>query len=148
LFVAYQLSENGKSFDEVAGALKNGKDIWQIGNERHADWKQVASEAKKLNGKLEAAFYQFFLAPPQKDQKAKDQKPPDVYDAARDHTPADTEGLTDKDLAEGRKRLLAASDAPAGTTQSTTCPTKKIVRLRKCKATRVRLSGSALVNPE
>jgi 2,4-dienoyl-CoA reductase-like NADH-dependent reductase (Old Yellow Enzyme family) len=103
LFVAYQLSENGKSFDEVAGALKNGKDIWQIGNERHADWKQVASEAKKLNGKLEAAFYQFFLAPPQKDQKAKDQKPPDVYDAARDHTPADTEGLTDKDLAEAQE---------------------------------------------
>jgi hypothetical protein len=94
LFVAYQLSEGGKHFDDLLAALAGGKDIWQIGNDVHADWKQVAGEAKKMNDQLESSFYHYFLSPPQK-------SPEDLhsYNAAHDSVPADRDGLSEKDIA-------------------------------------------------
>ena len=93
LFVAYQLSGGGKRFDELLPAFKSGKGVWQIGNDRHADWRAVAAEGKKLNEKLETSFYQYFLNPPPKPADDEHQ-----YKAANDSLPVDKEGLSEKDL--------------------------------------------------
>jgi 2,4-dienoyl-CoA reductase-like NADH-dependent reductase (Old Yellow Enzyme family) len=66
-----------------------------VGNERHADWQQITRDAKKLNERIEAAFYNFF----------RDRRPDagrgslDGYDAAQDSVAADPEGLTKQDIA-------------------------------------------------
>ncbi|MGH9511891.1 MAG: hypothetical protein ACRD2U_07110 [Terriglobales bacterium] len=120
LFVAYQLTESGKRFDEVIGALKSGKDIWQVGNEMHADWKQVAAEAKKLNAKLESAFYQFFLNQSQKSRHAAD-----GYVAARDQTPADVQGLTEKDVAVAQDTFARCFQRARGGSATAGLPDQK-----------------------
>jgi hypothetical protein len=94
LFVVYQLSGNRERVDDLLPALKSGKDVWQIGKENHADWKAVAAEAKKLNDRLESSFYQYFQSPPRKTSDDEH-----TYKAANDNVPADSQGLTQKDLA-------------------------------------------------
>ena len=94
LVVAYQLSENGRRFDDLLVLLKSGKDVWQIGNERHANWKEVAAAAKKLNDKMESFFYRYFQSPAQ--NLPNDEH---TYRSANDRVPADNQGLNEKDIA-------------------------------------------------
>ncbi len=61
LFVAYVLVKQGTKLDDVATQMKAGKKIGQIANEQHADWKQIAADAKKLNAQMEDHLYKHFL---------------------------------------------------------------------------------------
>jgi hypothetical protein len=60
LFVAYQLVKSGAKMDDIAARIKAGKTIWQIADEAHTDWKQITSEAKKVNGRVDANLLRLF----------------------------------------------------------------------------------------
>ena len=61
LFVAHVLVKSGAKMDDIAAQLKAGKKMGQIASEQHADWKQIAADAKKLNAKVEDNLYSHFL---------------------------------------------------------------------------------------
>src|SRR3979411_780425 len=54
LFVAYALMKGGAKMEDVSATMKTGKTVWQSTDEHHADWKQIANDAKKLNVKVDA----------------------------------------------------------------------------------------------
>jgi hypothetical protein len=61
LFVAHVLVKQGTKMDDIVTQLKAGKKIDQIASEQHADWKQIAADAKKLNTQMEDHLYKHFL---------------------------------------------------------------------------------------
>jgi len=61
LFIAHELVKKGMKMDDIAAQLKSGKKMADIANEQHLDWKQLASDAKKLNSKIEDNLYKHFL---------------------------------------------------------------------------------------
>jgi hypothetical protein len=52
---------SGTTIPEIAEKLKSGKSIGDVANEQHVDWKQMASEAKKLNAGVDTNLYNYFL---------------------------------------------------------------------------------------
>ena len=61
LVIAHVLVKSGTKMDDIAAQLKAGKKMGQIASEQHADWKQIAADAKKLNAKVEDNLYNHFL---------------------------------------------------------------------------------------
>jgi hypothetical protein len=61
LFIAHVLVKSGAKMEDIAAQLKAGKKMGQIASEQHADWKQIAADAKKLNAKVEDNLYSHFL---------------------------------------------------------------------------------------
>ena len=60
-FVAHELLAGGAQMTQLVSELKAGKTIWQIGNQLHANWGQIAADAKKQNSKIEDYIYRHFL---------------------------------------------------------------------------------------
>src|SRR5205807_6364520 len=60
IFVAYKLVGSGAKMDDIVAKTRTGKTIWQIADEGHLDWKQVASEAKKMSGRVDANLLAHF----------------------------------------------------------------------------------------
>jgi hypothetical protein len=85
LFVAEELIKSGAKPDEVVAQLKAGKTITQVANDQHANWKQIAADAKKLNAKIDDGLYKHFLNDKADKQRDLDEK----YDVAYDTVPAD-----------------------------------------------------------
>ena len=105
LFIAHQLINSGTKMSDIAAELKGGKNILQVADERHADWKQMASEAKKFNGKVNQNIYQHFLhedADVKRDQA-------DNYDVMFDGVPADNQVDT-KEIAAAQDTYLLYKD--------------------------------------
>lgn len=86
LFVATELVKNGAKMDDIAAQLKSGKSMADIANAQHVDWKQIASEAKKLNTKVEDNLYKHFVSG--KADAARDVA--DSYDPMMDGVAADS----------------------------------------------------------
>ncbi len=61
LFLAHQLTAAGAKMLDIAVELQDGKDIFQIANERNANWKAIGDAAKQLNEKIEDNIYRHFL---------------------------------------------------------------------------------------
>ncbi len=61
LFVAEELIKSGAKPDDIAAQLKAGKTITQVANDQHANWKEVAADAKKLNSKIDDCLFKHFL---------------------------------------------------------------------------------------
>jgi hypothetical protein len=61
LFVAHILVRMGARMEDIAAQLNAGRNIGQIANAQHADWKQLAAEAKKLNATMENNLYKHFV---------------------------------------------------------------------------------------
>src|ERR1035438_8548268 len=61
LFLAHQLPAAGARMLDIAVELESGKDIIQIANERHANWKLVADAAKQLREKIDGNIYEHYL---------------------------------------------------------------------------------------
>src|ERR1700685_392956 len=53
LFLAQQLAASGVKMDDIAAQLKSGKTMFDIANANQANWKEINSEAKKLNKKID-----------------------------------------------------------------------------------------------
>src|SRR5262249_40283120 len=87
--------------DDIASQLKTGKKLDQIANEQHADWKQIAADAKKLNSKVEDNLYNHFLnGKPLTDRDAAEN-----YDPNIDGVIADNDVSKD-DIAEAERTYL------------------------------------------
>jgi hypothetical protein len=105
LFIAYELVKSGVKMDDIVAQRKSGKTIGQIAEARGADWKQIASEAKKLNSRLEANLLKHFAN--QKNSVERDRG--DGYDPFLDNVRADG-NVSQKDIEEAQKRYLFLHD--------------------------------------
>lgn len=104
LFVAHRLASDASSINDISLAFKNGKTIWQIGNDYHANWKQIASDAHKLNTRIEDYVYRHFLN--KKNTDADDERDfADKYDPLRDGVKADFD-VTMEEIAEAQTRYI------------------------------------------
>jgi hypothetical protein len=108
-FVARELVARGMKMTDIASGLSAGKTIWQIGDELHADWKQIAADAKKLNTTIEDYIYRHFL---NKKNDEADQKRDlaDKYDIARDAVRSDFD-VTPKEMLDAQARYIFWRDA-------------------------------------
>lgn len=61
LIIAHELVKSGEKMDDIGAQLKSGKNIADIATAQHADWKQIGSEAKKLDAKMEDKLYRHFI---------------------------------------------------------------------------------------
>ena len=100
--------------EDIAAQLKSGKTIFDIANANHANWKQINSEAKKLNKKIDDNIEKYFTDT--KKQTALNQA--DDYDAKADKVPADSD-ISKDEYADAQSRYqhlhdLAGSQLPTG----------------------------------
>jgi hypothetical protein len=61
LFLAHEYIISGATLDGMAARLKAGKSMLAIGEEQHANWKQIAVDAKKFNTRIEDNIYRHYL---------------------------------------------------------------------------------------
>jgi hypothetical protein len=100
IFLANQLVTAGLTMNDIAAQLKSGKTVFQIANEHNANWKQIASDAKKMNGRIDDGLFKRFLNP-----KSVEQDTTDQYDPAFDGVTADGDSTKDS-LEEAQDRFL------------------------------------------
>jgi hypothetical protein len=105
LFIAQELIAAGAKREEIAAQLKAGKTIYQIGDERHANWSQIAADAKKLNSKIDNDLYQRLLD--RKAGTARDQA--DGYMLSMDGVTADND-VSKGDISEAEDRYVKKRD--------------------------------------
>jgi hypothetical protein len=105
VFVVYELVKSGKKMDDIAARMKTGKTVWQIADEEHADWKQIANEARKVNGKVDNNLLAHFA---NKKGEAELDKA-DGYDPSVDTVAADN-GVSKQDMDEAQERYVALRD--------------------------------------
>jgi hypothetical protein len=92
LFLAHSLVKSGAKMEDIAAQLKAKKTMSDIANDQHADWKQIAADAKKLNSKVEDVLYKHFVN--SKADLARDQT--DKYDPNYDGVSADNDVSKDE----------------------------------------------------
>jgi hypothetical protein len=105
LFVAYELVKSGAKMDVIAAKMKTGKTVWQTADEEHADWKQIASDAKKLNGKVDTNLLGHFgknKAETQRDRA-------DGYDPFLDSVRADND-VSRQEIEDAQQRYVFLRD--------------------------------------
>ena len=98
VFLARRLAAPSMTMESISAQLHQGRTIWQIGDARHADWRQITSDAKKLNDRIEDSFYDFF----RKGHLDRTPWATEEYDAAKDSVAADQQGVTEQDIAAAR----------------------------------------------
>lgn len=105
VFLAYQLAKSGTNMDEIEAEIKGGKDIWQVANEHRANWKQVASEAKKANSRIDDNLLKHFT-----NRKAESQRQAaDGYNPFSDVVRADTK-ISPQEIADAQDRYTFLHD--------------------------------------
>lgn len=101
-FVALELTAQGATISDLVARLSRGKTIWQIGEENHADWKRIASHARKQNSRIEDYIYKHFLN--SKNEQADAQRDvADHYDLVLDAVRADF-SVTPEEIVEAQTR--------------------------------------------
>ena len=105
LFLANQLAAGGVKMEDIAAQRKAGKTIFDVASNSHANWKQINSDAKKLNKKIDDNIEKYFRD--SKKQAAIDQA--DKYDAKADRVAADTD-ISKDEYAEAQSRYLHLHD--------------------------------------
>jgi hypothetical protein len=108
LFLAQELMHKGTSKDDIAAKLKSGSTIADIANQQHVDWKQIAQDAKRLNGAIDKNLYNFFLG--KKETDAQDAT--DEYDVHYDGVKADAD-ISKPEIASAQDRYLMWRDRAA-----------------------------------
>jgi hypothetical protein len=101
LFIVQELLKSGAKMDDIAAQFKAGKTITQVANDQHANWKQMAADAKKLNTKIDDVLYKHFLNPDA--DKLRDLE--DKYDLSRDAVAADG-GVPKADVQAAGERFV------------------------------------------
>lgn len=97
LFIAHMVMARGASMADVVAGLRSGKTVWQLAAERQIELKQITSDAKKLNGKIEDNIYRHYLTT--STDKTRDEL--EKYSPAADWTSADT-NVSDDEIAQAR----------------------------------------------
>ncbi len=108
LFIAHELLAGGMSMQELSSALQSGKSILQVANDRHANWKQIAGDTKKINTRIDEHIFRHFTS--EKNIKADDaQDAADHYDTMFDSAAADSKA-TKEEIAAAQERYLVWRD--------------------------------------
>jgi ribosome-binding protein aMBF1 (putative translation factor) len=120
-FLAHELQGKGLTQSDLAAQLKSGTSVWQIGEQRHADWGQIAADAKKLNAQIDDGIYRHFLN--KKNSEADRQRDlDDKYDPVRDAVRTDFD-VTPKEIVDAQARYIFWRDqaglVPGGGRMST-----------------------------
>ena len=103
-FVAHQLVSSGVAMADIMLGLSAGKTIWQIGEEQHANWKQIEADAKKQNNKIEDYIYRHFAS--KKNDVADEQRDlAEKYDLAWDAVRTDF-NVTPEEMVEAQTRYI------------------------------------------
>jgi hypothetical protein len=110
VFLAHQLTARGVQMLDIALQIQSHKTLFQIANEHKVDWKQIAAEARKLNGKFEDNIYKHFL----RSDKDRARDVEEKYDATRDWVNADREP-TQPELEEAQANYVLWRDRAATT---------------------------------
>jgi len=116
LLLAHELIKGGATIEDIAAQLKAGKNLADISNERHADWKAITEEAKKFNKLVDNNLYKYFMIEKQSVKPAAMKTAPaqaDEYDVHHDGVKADADDVTDKDIEEAGSRFRAMKDSAA-----------------------------------
>jgi hypothetical protein len=92
LFVAHELVLSGSSMQQISGQLRANKTLLEIANSSSADWKRIASDAKKMNDRIHKGIYKHFLH----DKADQQQDQTDHYTASADLIRADMESTRDE----------------------------------------------------
>jgi hypothetical protein len=135
VFLAYELVKNGAKPDDLTAQLKAGKNIWQIASDQHADWKQIASDAKKLNSRLDDYLLKHFTRPAPEAERDKSER----YDPLHDTVPADVQ-VSKQDIEDAQKRFAFLHDH-AGTTSDATLDLSTEKAARGARSDPVREGG-------
>jgi hypothetical protein len=85
LFLAHKIMAGGMTLQELAAEIKSGKSMLEIASGRRGDWKQILSEAKKLNAKIDRHLYEHFIDA--RDDRQRDKE--DGYNLLADAVKAD-----------------------------------------------------------
>jgi len=101
LLIAHALVSNGGQMEDIAAKLKTRKSLGEIANEQHADWKQIAAAAKKLNAKIGDNPYQLFVNATGYAQR----DAVDHYNPGLDGVPADND-VSQDEIAEAERTYL------------------------------------------
>jgi hypothetical protein len=109
LFLASELVKSGTTMQEVAAQLKAGKKIAEIANDRRADWKAIAEDAKKLNASIDTNLYKYFLI--QKNSANLGTAQP--YDVHHDGVMADADDASEKEIADAGDRFQMLKNSAA-----------------------------------
>ncbi len=99
LFLVHHLIASGAKMEDIGAQLKAGKSIFDIANGNHANWKQINTDAKKLNRKIDDNIESYFSD--SKKEAKLDQA--DNYDAKTDKVPADAK-ITKDEFADAQFR--------------------------------------------
>jgi hypothetical protein len=123
LFIAHELSRRGAKIDGIAVELKQGKNIFQIANDFHTNWKEIGNDAKKLNSSIDKNLYRHFLhekAAAERDQSENYSVLADGVVADNDVSPEEIEQAQDRYLlwlkqtgSPGRDKGLSEGDQKA-----------------------------------
>jgi hypothetical protein len=120
LFLAYYLARNGINLDEIGAQMKSGKTVWQIASEKGTDFKQLAIDAKKLNGKIDENLLRHFG-----NEKADVQRNlADRYDPMRDSATADN-SVSPELISDARNRYAFLRDHAVVTSGSSLAGVKE-----------------------
>ena len=103
-FIAHELVAIGVKMTDIVSALSSGKTIWQIGDEQHANWNQIAADAKKQNSKIEDYIYRHFLNK-KNDEADQERDRAEKYDIARDAVRTDF-NVTPQEMVEAQARYI------------------------------------------
>jgi hypothetical protein len=144
LFVVYQLVKRGAKMDDIAVKMKTGKTVWQAADEEHGDWKQIASEAKKLGSKVDTNLLRHFGN--QKAETERDKS--DRYNPILDTVKADND-VSQQEIEDAQQRYIFLRDH-AGVVSDSTLDTSTEKSARMVRTDPIRTggpSGTGAVNP-
>jgi len=105
LFLAHQLAAGGAKMEHIVAQLKAGKNIFDIANDQHANWKQIGGAAKKLNKKIDDNMGKCF----QNSKKEAERNQADDYVAQQDRVAADSD-VSKQELADAQSRYQHVHD--------------------------------------
>jgi hypothetical protein len=135
LFVACELVKSGAKMDDIAAKMKIGKTIWQTADDMHADWKQIASEAKKLNGRVDVKLLGHFTNTKTESERDKT----DGYDPFLDTVKADNE-VSQQEIDDAQQRYMFLHDH-AGVVSDATLDTSTERSARIVRTDPIRTGG-------
>jgi len=118
LFLASELVKSGATMADIAAQLKAGKKLTDVANDRHADWKAIAEDAKKFNGTVDRNLYKYFIiekrsATPVAMKTSAAPTTVEEYDVHHDGVKADADDVTDKEIEDAQNRFLMMKDSAA-----------------------------------
>jgi hypothetical protein len=111
VFVVEELMKSGAKLEDITAQVKAGKTVTQVADDQHANWKQIAADAKNLNSKIDDSLYKHFLNDKADKQRDLDEK----YDITADTVAADHDvPKPDLEAAAERYNLWKGRAAAAG----------------------------------